>query len=313
MTTAVLVLARTLHIGSAMMLVALPYFMLVILKPIFAADTVQSYDSFCLGVIKGLWGALILEAVSGFVWFWFVTAQMSDQSPWGILDEADLSAVLWQTQFGQLWLGRAAVGVALGVALCFVSRKKARASLQPSRLNWLVLAISGLLLITLAWAGHGASGIHYHVLHLVADTLHLLIGAIWPLGLIPMVCFLWYVHRRNQIVPADREIKALQRFSQISLVAVLLIVATGIINGWLMVGSWEAMVTTTYGRLLLGKVVVVGIMIGLGAFNRLYLLPRMQANPILFRTLRRTILAESGLALVVLFIVGTMGMTAPPS
>jgi len=313
MSTAVLVLARTLHIGSAMMLVALPFFMLVILKPIFPADTVQSYDSFCRGVIKGLWGALILEAVSGFVWFWFVTAQMSDQSPWGILDEADLSAVLWQTQFGQLWLVRAAVGVALGVALCFVSHKKARESLKPSRLNWLVLAISGVLLMTLAWAGHGASGIHYHVLHLVADTLHLLVGAIWPLGLIPMVCFLWYIRRRNQIVPADREIKALQRFSQISLVAVLLIVATGIINGWLMVGSWEALVTTTYGVLLLGKVVVVGIMIGLGAFNRLYLLPRMQGDPILFRTLRRTILAESGLALVVIFIVGTMGTTAPPS
>jgi putative copper resistance protein D len=313
MTTAVLVLARTLHIGSAMMLVALPYFMLVILKPIFAADTVESYKSFCRGVIRWLWVALILEAVSGFVWFWFVTAQMSDQSPWGILDEADLSAVLWQTQFGQLWLGRAAVGVALGVALCFVSRKKARASLQPSRLNWLVLATSGVLLITLAWAGHGASGIHYHVLHLVADTLHLLIGAIWPMGLIPMVCFLWYIHRGNQIVPADREIQVLQRFSQISLVAVLIIVVTGIINGWLMVGSWDALVTTTYGRLLLGKVVVVGIMIGLGAFNRLYLLPRMQADSILFRTLRRTILAESGLALVVLFIVGTMGMTAPPS
>jgi putative copper export protein len=73
------------------------------------------------------------------------------------------------------------------------------------------------------------------------------------------------------------------------------------------------MITTTYGRLLLSKVVVVGIMIGLGAFNRLYLLPRMQATPILFRTLRRTILAESGLALIVLFIVGTMGMTSPPS
>jgi putative copper resistance protein D len=229
------------------------------------------------------------------------------------LDSADLNTVLWQTQFGQLWLGRAAVGVALGVVLCFVSRKKARASLQPSRWNWLVLAISGVLLITLAWAGHGASGIRYHDLHLFADTLHLLIGAIWPMGLIPMVCFLWYIHKRNQVLPADREIRALQRFSQISLVAVLLIVATGIINGWLMVGSWEALVTTTYGALLLGKVVVVGIMIGLGAFNRLYLLPRMQAAPILFRTLRRTILAESGLALVVLFIVGTMGMTAPPS
>jgi putative copper resistance protein D len=256
---------------------------------------------------------LILEVVSGFVWFWFVAADMSGDSPWRFLDPADLNTVLWQTQFGQIWLGRAALGVALGVALCFVSCKKTLRPPRSSFLNWLVAAISGVLLMTLAWAGHGASGIHYHVLHLVADILHLFIGAIWPMGLIPMVCFLWHIHRGNQIAPADREIKALRRFSQISFMAVLALVVTGIINGWLMVGSWEALVTTPYGWLLVSKVLVVGIMIGLGAFNRLCLLPRMEAAPILFRTLRKTILAESGLTLVVLFIVGTMGMTAPPS
>jgi len=313
MTTAVLVLARTLHIGSAMMLASLPFFILIVLKPIFTTDTVQAYASFRGKVVQWLWIALVVEALSGVVWFWFVTAQMSDQSPWQLLDTADLSAALWQTQFGQLWLGRAVTGVALGVALYFMSRRKALLPPKSSRLSWLVMAISGVLLISLAWAGHAAAGIHFHILHLVADALHLLIGAIWPMGLIPMVCFLWYIHRGNQIVPADREIKALQRFSQISLLAVLFLVMTGIINGWLMVGSWEGLVTTIYGRLLLGKVLVVGIMIGLGAFNRFYLLPRIQTARCLFRTLRRTILAESGLALVVLFIVGTMGMTAPPS
>lgn len=306
MTTAVLVLARTLHIGSAMMLFALPYFRLVILRPILAADTAGSYQSFCRRIIKWLWMALIVEAISGGVWFWFVTAQMSDQSPWGLLDLADLNTVLEQTQFGQLWLGRMMVGVALGVVLSFGSRRS-------SSLNWLVLALGACLLITLAWAGHAAAGIHHRVLHLLADTLHLLMGAIWPMSLIPMTCFLWHIDRGNQNLPADREIKALQRFSQSSLIVVLILVMTGMINGWLMVGSWEALLTTTYGRLLLGKMLVVAIMIGLGAFNRLYLLPRMREGPGMFRALRRTILVESGLALVVLLIVGTMGMTSPPS
>jgi len=311
MTTAVLVLARMLHIGSAMMLVALPYFMLVILWPVFGADPVGSYDSFCRRVIKWLWVALILEAISGGVWFWFVTAQMSGQSPWGILDPADLNTVLWQIQFGRLWLGRAVIGAALGVALYFVSRRKTPLPPGPSLLNCLV--IGGCLLISLAWAGHAAAGVHHHVLHLLADALHLLIGSIWPAGLIPMACFLWRIDRRNQILPADQDVRVLQRFSRISLIAVLILVATGFINGWLMVGSWEALITTTYGRLLLSKVVIVGIIIGLGAFNRLYLLPRIQDAPILFRALRRTVVAESCLALVVLFIVATMGMTPPPS
>jgi copper resistance protein D len=311
MTTALLVLARTLHIGSAMMLFALPYFMLVILRPLFTADRVGSYDSFCRGVIKWLWVALILEAVSGFVWFWFVAAQMSEQSPWGIPDAADLNTVLWQTQFGRLWLGRAVIGAALGVALYFVSRRKTVLPSGPALLNCLV--ISGCLLISLAWAGHAAAGVHHHLLHLLADALHLLVGAIWPMGLIPMACFLWRIDRRNQILPTDQDIEVLQKFSRISLIAVLFLLTTGFINGWLMVGSWEALVTTTYGRLLLGKVLVVGIMICLGAVNRLYFMPRIENAPILFRALRRTVVAESCLVLVVLFIVGTLGMTSPPS
>jgi putative copper resistance protein D len=256
---------------------------------------------------------LILEAISGGFWFWFVTADMSGQSPWGILDPADLSTVLWQTQFGRLWLGRAVVAVVLGLTFFFVSRRKTFLLPGPSLFNWLIPALSGVLLITLAWAGHAAAGIHYQALHLLADILHLVIGSIWPAGLVPLAGFLWQSDRRTQMLPADREIKALQRFSQISLIAVLTLLATGLINGWLMVGSWEALVTTTYGRLLLGKVLVVGIMIGLGALNRLHLLPQIQAAPVMFQTLRRTILAESCLAGVVLIIVGIMGMTAPPS
>jgi putative copper resistance protein D len=312
MTTAILVLARTLHIGSAMMLVAIPCFMLVILRPFFAAGTDESYPSFCRKMIKWFWVTLLLEAISGGVWFWFVTADMSDQSPWGILDPADLSTVLWQTQFGRLWLGRAVIGIVLGMAFFFVSRRKTFLP-GPLLLNWLIPTLSGCLLITLAWAGHAAAGIHHQTLHLLADILHLVIGSIWPMGLIPLAGFLWQIDRRKQILPSDREIKALQKFSQISLIAVLALLVTGVINGWLMLGSWEALVTTTYGRLLFSKVLVVGIMIGFGAFNRLRLLPQIQDAPVMYQTLRRTILAESGLAVVVLILVGIMGMTSPPS
>lgn len=313
MAAVILVLARTLHIGSAMFLVALPFFMLVMVSPVLTPETVGSHDSFCGRVIKWLWLTLILEAISGVVWFWFVTAQISEQSPWGMLAPSDLRTVLWETQFGQLWLGRAVGGSALGVVLCFVRRSRKVLPSNASLLHWLVLAISAVLLVSVAWAGHAAAGIHHRFLHLLADTLHLLIGAIWPMGLIPLTCFLRHIDSENQIVPVDREIKVLQRFSQTSLMAVLMLLATGFINSWLMIGSWEGFVTTTYGKLLLGKVFLVGIMIGLGACNRLCLLPRMQENPITFQTLRKTILAESGLALVVLLIVGVMGMTSPPS
>ena len=247
--------------------------------------------------------ALILEAVSGGAWFWLVAAQTSNRSPWGTLPPAELNMVLWQTPFGRLWLLRGALGAVLGLALYWAARRKTLLPPRPSLLNWLVAVVSGCLLITLAGAGHVPAGIHHRILHFLADAPHLLVGAVWPVGLIPMACFLWHINRKNQ-PPADGEMETLQRFSQTSLIAVLILMVTGSINGWLMLGSWENLVATTSGRLLLGKILVVAIMIGIGAFNRLHLMPRIHDVPLMFRILGKTIVAESCLALVVLFIVG---------
>lgn len=304
MTTAILVLARTLHIGSAMMLFALPYFMLVILRPAFSEETIESYSGFCQKMTKWLGIALVFEAVSGAVWFWFVAAQMSNRSPGSMLAPSDLNLVLWQTPFGRLWVLRGVIGIVLGVALYLVWQRGTLLPPRPSRLNWLIVFLSACLLISLAWAGHVAAGLHHQILHLLADTPHLLVGAIWPVGLIPMAYFLWHIKKGSRRLPVEREIETLQRFSQSSLIAVSILVITGSINGWLMIGSWDNLVTTTYGRLLLSKLLVVAIMIALGAFNRLHLMPRIRDVPIIIRTLGRTIMAESCLALLVLFIVG---------
>ena len=286
------------------MLFALPYFMLAVLRPAFSADSMESYSSFCQKMTRWLGVALILEAVSGGAWFWLVAAQTSNRSPWGTLPPADLNMVLWQSSFGRLWLLRGAMGAALGLALYLASRRKTLLPPSPCLLNWLIAALSACLLITLAWAGHVTAGIHHRLLHLLADAPHLLVGAVWPVGLIPMACFLWHINRKNQPSAAGREMETLQRFSKTSLIAVLILMVTGSINGWLMLGSWENLVATTSGRLLLGKIIVVAIMIGIGAFNRFHLMPRIHDVPLMFRTLGKTIVAESCLALVVLFIVG---------
>jgi putative copper export protein len=123
------------------------------------------------------------------------------------------------------------------------------------------------------------------------------------MGLFPMACFLWHIHRGTRALPPDRQIETLHRFSQTSFMAVLILIATGSVNGWLMIGSWDKLVTTPSGKLFLAKMVVVIVMIGIAAFNRFYLMRRIHDVPPLWRILRRTILAESGLAVVVLLIV----------
>ena len=302
----ILVLARTLHIGSAMLLVALPFFLLVIWRGNSSNEGRQNRQSFLVQVVKWWWGALVVEAISGAAWIWFVAAQMSDLSPWQ-MGINDFKIVLVQTWFGELWLARTAVGFVLGVLMFWRNRPGANAS---SISSGLVLALSSVLLVSLAGAGHAEAGIHYHFLHLAIDATHLLLGAVWPLGLVPLGFFLSGFNEDSSEIE-ETEIATLRRFSRNSLVVVLLLLATGLVNSFLMIGTWADLVTTIYGRLLVAKIVAVIFMIGLGALNRRCLIPGRREAPEKWR-LRRNVGLESCLAAVVLVIVGIMGMTAPP-
>jgi putative copper resistance protein D len=310
MATVILVLARTLHIGSAMLLVALPCFLLGVVRPALAVGEAGRYAPFERRVRQGLWIVLGVEAFTGAVWFWVVTAQMSATSPWILPSSSDVSGVLWGTQFGRLWLERLALGITLAGALYFASRRESLLS-APSRTDAVVPVIGSFLLASLAWAGHAAAGIRDQPLHLIADVVHLLVGSIWPMGLFPLAAFLFFLKRQTSFIPGASEIAMLRRFSRASLLAVVLLLATGFVNGWLILGSWQALVTTIYGRLLLAKLLAVAIMIALGACNRIYLLPRPLRPGVHYLYLRRTVVAESLLTLVVLLIVGIMGMTSP--
>ncbi len=308
MTISLFALARTLHIGSAMLLVALPFFGTFVVRP-----ATKSGSLFQPTIIRWLWIAWVVEALTGFAWFWLVAAQMCDQSPWRLIDSSDLYSVLWQTQFGGLWLLRLALGIGLGLAIVFYSSGRFRVGGESPRAVTGLMVLSFCLLVSLAWGSHAAAGIHHRILHLGVDALHLATGAVWPVGLFPLALFLRQANRRDGSLDGEGEFESLQRFSRVSFVAVLVLVTSGTINGFLMIGSWLGLFLTHYGQLLLGKMVIAGIMIGLGAFNRLRLLPRIRDTPGAFGTLRFIVIAESVLGLAVLVIVGVMGMTSPPS
>lgn len=287
------------------MLFGLPYFMMGIMRPFSAPCLEEGDPSFCRKLLRWLWIAVGLEAVSGLAWLWFVAARADLAPGWALPTGHELVGVLWDSPFGQLWLVRAALGIAFTFVLYLVSRQRTLFRARSLLLNSLIVSLSGCLLISLAWASHHNAGIRGQVLHLLADTPHLLIAAVWPMGLIPMAYFLWHIHRSGSpAAPADQHVQTLQRFSQTSLIAVLILLATGGLNGWLTIGSWENLLGTVYGWLLLCKVLVVLVMIGIGAFNRFQLLPRIHDMPCMFTALRRTLLAESCLGLVVLVIVG---------
>jgi putative copper resistance protein D len=114
-----------------------------------------------------------------------------------------------------------------------------------------------------------------------------------------------------------------RRFSGLSLVVVGLLVATGLLNTYFIVGSPGALLTTDYGRLLLLKLALFVLMLGLGAWNLFILKPRLSRAVMVesqtaasvtppVQLLVRSVAAETFLAAAVVFVIGFLGSTPPP-
>jgi len=287
-------------------MVSLIYFRTFILRP--QREAILSEP-----IIRWLTWVWIVQIVSGGLWLWIATAQMSDDSLLGVLDFGVMRTVLEQTQFGQLWFCRMGPALVQGIILVVAYRRNFL-SCEKSLWLWIAIGLSLLLLISLAWAGHAASGTHDRTWHIGIDVFHLAIASVWPIGLIPLAVFLWTL---PEFLPASElkyVILSLSRFSNTSVVAVTLLFLTGLTNAWFFIPSISALFTSTYGKLLLGKVILFSIMVGLGALNRFWHLPELEAvgSRISFIRLRKVVLIESMLGVIVLLIVGLMGMTAPP-
>jgi putative copper resistance protein D len=97
-------------------------------------------------------------------------------------------------------------------------------------------------------------------------------------------------------------------------VSVALILLTGIVNSWVLVGSIAGLTSSLYGRLLLAKIWLFAMMLGFAAFNRIGLTPRLPNEvPRAARQLVINSCIELGLGIAVLAIVGVLGVLQPAS
>src|SRR5207249_10069763 len=109
---------------------------------------------------------------------------------------------------------------------------------------------------------------------------------------------------------------AARRFSRCALVLVITLALSGTGMAVTNVGTVAGLVGTTYGRLLLAKVVLLVPILALAAVNRSVHLPRLSGDGATvgrpaMRRLARLVLVEGALALAILAVVGAMGVTPP--
>jgi putative copper resistance protein D len=259
--------------------------------------------------LRVAWTSLAISAASGMIWLLLVAASMSGLSFGESMTSDVLSTVVNETQFGRVSEIRLVLAVIIAGCLAYVRFPLARG---------LALAMSLGLTAALAWTGHaGSTAGAMGILHLTADTLHLLAAAIWIGGLVSLVLLL-SVSRNDQTdagVSFGRD--ATQRFSTMGVAIVVVVLATGIVNGWILVGSWHALIATFYGQLLILKIALFAVMLLIAAANRFWLMPRLAlrsgSEPQLevLRRLARNSMIEIVLALMIFAIVGMLGTLHP--
>lgn len=102
---------------------------------------------------------------------------------------------------------------------------------------------------SIAWTGHAVSTAHaLGYLHLASDVLHLTAASAWIGGLVPLALVLGAIRRHKGW--ASLEVDAVQRFSTLGIASVATLILSGLINAWILVGSFRGLVVTGYGQLL---------------------------------------------------------------
>lgn len=303
-----LVLTRAIHFAASAATAGVLMFGGLVAEP--ALGSLPGHSAIIRLRLRRLaWAGLAIAVISGLIWLAVETMSIADLG----FGEAVRSGAMWtvlnETQFGFVTEIRAALIVVLAACLLLD---------RFLLLRWLALLAALGVVGAIAWTGHaGATLGELGNLHLAADVLHLIAASAWLGGLIGLPV-LFAVGRRRPILEwGPLQVDAIGRFSTIGFTSVAVLIASGIVNAWILVGSFHALLVTDYGQLLLLKLAVFATMVGFAAVNRFGLTPQLalaakgDGDRGALSELTRNTLIEFALALAIFAIVGVLGTLHP--
>jgi copper transport protein len=214
------------------------------------------------------------------------------------------------TRVGRVWLGRVATLIAIGVLIDDIAATARGQRFGAIVSIWLPLQL--LFLTTLT--SHSAAITQPPFVPFVIDFIHLIATSIWVGGLAMLAFVVPRVART--LGDEDRSwlwLRTVLNFSTLAAVAVGALLVTGSYLSFLHIGSWTALIGTAYGRVLLLKVALVGVVMLIGGYNLLVIKPQLdraidhpEAGPQVQRRFRRTVLIEATVGVLVLASAGIL-------
>lgn len=174
-----------------------------------------------------------------------------------------------------------------------------------SRRRELVLLLpSALILAAAMMTSHAMARLDNRVPLVALTAAHQAATAAWIGGLPFLLISL------KQMSAPDRIHELCARFSRLAMVSVAVLAAAGFGLARFYVGSWEATYGATYGIMVLGKIVLLGILLSLGALN-FRIVRRMGNTGSLVRSLRHFGEAEIGVGFTAILLAASLTSMAP--
>lgn len=203
------------------------------------------------------------------------------------------------TQFGGVWLWQLVLSLVTAVVLAVSPRKK---------MQELLLALTFAQLILLAGVGHAAMHSGWlGGIQRVNHAVHLLSASFWVGGLLPLLACMWLA---GKTFWSETAIESMMRFSRYGHLAVAAVIMSGIINSLLIVG-WSIPFESHYFRLLLLKILLVGVMVILALINRYWLVPQFNHSALAKQRFIQLTWLEVILSAAVLLLVSLFATQEP--
>jgi copper transport protein len=255
-------------------------------------------------ILAGGWFALLIGTL----------AALLLQGPYGggfglgrVFDSEVLQATL-RTRLGKALAYRLILLGAAGAMVSWIATRLGTATVPMRRIVGATGAVLALALaLTWSAADHAGTGDQV-ALALPADVLHLLAMAAWVGGLTALCVSVLSSRTPTPGLPDDQAREAVvRRFSTVAFTSVAVLAGTGVYQAWRQIRTLDALTGTPYGRLVLIKTALFAGLIGLGWLAR----RRLAAGKPDLRLLRRSVLAEFGVAVVVLGVTSLLVESQP--
>ncbi len=295
-----LILARGVHMAATVLATGTVAFMALVAQPVSGAMMAPvDFQAMRRQLALVVWVTLAVAILSGLTWLVWLSADIYGAPIIDVWLHGGVWTVLTDTRFGSVWIARLGLAVLLGVLVLWPAARLPQ------------LAAAACLTALIALIGHaGATPGTAGRIHLVSDMVHLLATSAW-VGALPALAIMFArAHRSDDPAWEPYVVDTTRRFSMIGMASVGALLASGIINTWNLLGAPRDLIATDYGRLLLFKVGLFAAMVFIAAANRFHFTPRLPAAGALW-ALARNSMAECGIGLCVLLVVGALGAMSP--